>query len=110
DPGLDFGDRSEIAVDFLGRFDLFGANGSVHRLFLCFAEKRARTSPARRSEVVPSGLPILTASGPICGNAGSFSGELAKWANALPAALEARAKTLVGGAGEGFADRTGDGD
>src|SRR6478752_7234938 len=36
------------------------------------SHKRARTSPARRSGAVTSGLPILTASGPICGNAGSF--------------------------------------
>src|SRR6266581_8597559 len=66
--------------------------------------------PHDEVEVLPSVLPILTASGPICGNAGSFSGDRPGMANALPTPLEARVETLVGGAGRGFSDRAGDGD
>src|ERR1700722_17134696 len=68
-------------------------------------------SPARRKLTLPSGLSILTGSGPICGNAGSFPGSGPKGprgspkAPQLPALLESGAQALVGGAERRFADR-----
>src|ERR1700680_1522314 len=71
-----------------------------------------RTSPARRKLAGPSGLPILTASRPICGNARSFLGirRSARRPAALPAALEPGADAPAGRALRGFADRAGDAD
>src|SRR4051794_4739215 len=74
DAFLDLRNGGKVTVG-LGGFDLFGANGSVHRLFPMFALARARTSPARRRlSASLSGRPNLAANGPICGDAGSFLG------------------------------------
>src|ERR1700679_1068372 len=65
--------------------------------------------PHDESEAAPSGLPILTASRPMCGNARSFPGiggnRQAGRTPRLPAGLEPGAERLVCGPLRRFADR-----
>src|SRR3984957_3311049 len=82
---------------FSGRMAFIGC-------FPCFASvASAGVPPHERCLTGPSGLPILAASRPICGNAGAFA-----WHRALPTLLETGGNALVGDAERGLRDRAGD--
>ena len=69
----------DVVIDCTGGAGTVGSTASAAiaasaMMTITAIPKRARLSPARRNSTAPSGLLILTASRPICGNARSFNG------------------------------------